>query len=242
MSDIKSLYPFSSSEAKQSGEWEQWVESYEENRRCARAIQKAIEGNYKDNQLGDGSADIIKEFGFNRVNFVLANTIQCASKDHRFSDENRAWAQDFYIPNDSWRKDYCVESHRGLVDIFANQVRRAWDALGLFDSSCCQTESRGAADYTKKVLVLSPKVLKDQYKTPEDQLFLAETGFGCSPTALGRKVFGRFLKDGEKAQFCRNDFLGVISDEHMPKWAKERLEELLPQENGEDQSVTMGGI
>lgn len=39
-------------------------------------------------------------------------------------------------------------------------------------------------------------------------------------------MFGQFLSDGEKTHFYREDFLGEIADEHIPKWARERLAEL----------------
>lgn len=39
-------------------------------------------------------------------------------------------------------------------------------------------------------------------------------------------MFGRFLSDGEKSQFYREDFVGIIADEHIPDWARERLSEL----------------
>ncbi len=92
-------------------------------------------------------------------------------------------------------------------------------------------------DYTGKIVVIAPQYLKDEYKTPEDQLFLATGGFGCSPHARGRKVFGQFLKDGEETCFYREDIIGVLREEHLPEWAEERLQEM--QETEEKQS---GGI
>ena len=80
-------------------------------------------------------------------------------------------------------------------------------------------------DYTGKLLILRDTSLKEEHRNPENQLFLAESGFGCSPTASGRKVYGQFLSDGEKTQFYRQDFIGVIADEHIPDWAREKLEQ-----------------
>ena len=98
-------------------------------------------------------------------------------------------------------------------------------------------------DYTDQVTVLKPTVLKDKFKTPEDQLFLAESGFGCSPDARGQKVFGKFLKDGEETQFNRQDFLGVLQDEYLPDWAKESLAKIHEaQALDEDDGMTMGGM
>lgn len=59
------------------------------------------------------------------------------------------------------------------------------------------------------MLVIRPNWLKDSYKKPEYQLFLADSGFGCSPKASGRKVFGQFLYDGEQTHLDRDDFIGT---------------------------------
>ena len=84
------------------------------------------------------------------------------------------------------------------------------------------------------MLVLKPTILKDEYKTPDFQLFLAEGGFGCSPTARGRKIYGQFLKDGEETNYERQDFLGVLKDEYMPDWAREKLPEKQEQTNEQE--------
>ena len=64
----------------------------------------------------------------------------------------------------------------------------------------------------------------------------------CSPTASVRKVFGKFLKDGENTSFNRSDFLGVIKDECIPEWAAEKLAELEPPDEDESEGITMGGM
>ena len=125
------------------------------------------------------------------------------------------------------------------MDGFISQAREEWDKLGLFDSESC-IESDEPIDYAGKLLILSPNVLKDQYKTPEDQLFYATGGFGCDPTKMGRKVFGFFLKGGEETHFARGDFLGVIKDECIPDWAYDKLNEYEEYSGTEDEG--MGGI
>ncbi len=188
--------------------------------------------------MEDGVQGIIDRYGFDRVNWVLANTIQQKEDDGRFSSANKAWAKQTYIPEDDVRWHFCVESHPGLTDMFVNQARRAWQALGLFDRSHCTEEQ----NYEGKLLVLKPSVLKDEYKAPDYQLFYAEDGFGCSPNARGRKVFGFFLKDGEQTNYDRADFLGVINEDHLPEWAREKLAEMAEPNEGENQDMTMGGM
>ena len=83
----------------------------------------------------------------------------------------------------------------------------------------------GSLDFENKIMVLNPTGIKDEYKTPDYQLFYAQSGFGCSPTARGRQVYGRFLADGEYTHFERSRFLGQLKPELVPDWAKEKVRE-----------------
>ena len=121
-------------------------------------------------------------------------------------------------------KSYQVKAAPSVLDAFVNQARQCWRDLSLYDSGHCEPDSQ-KMDYTGKVLALDPTVLKDRYKTPVDQLFLCEGGFGASSQARGRKVLGRFLSDGERTHYNRADFLGVLREEHLPDWAREKLEQ-----------------
>ena len=131
-----------------------------------------------------------------------------------------------------------MESHPGLTNLFLNQVRRAWQDLGLFDYSACTDDG----EYAQKVLVLRPEALKDEFKSPENQLFFAQNGFGCAANASGRAVFGRFLIDGEAARFNRGDFMGVIKDECLPDWAIEKLHDMGISTDAPEEGPVMGGM
>lgn len=233
----KPLYKQSLRDAIDLGEIERWRDSYRENCDCARAIERAISENYHNNVLQNGTAPILERYGFARVNWVLANTIQ-EKNDGRFSRENKSWAKDFFFPKDDVRWHFCVESHPGLTNLFVDQVRNAWQDLGLFDHRACTQDG----EYAQKVLLLRPDVLKDEFKSPENQLFFAQSGFGCSATAGGRAVFGRFLIDGEAARFNRGDFMGVIKDECLPEWARERLQEMGVSMEAPEEGPVMGGM
>lgn len=231
MAEHKDLYRWSRLEAERSGELNAWVESYSENCICARAIERAISDGYGENRLKkDCAKKVLAEFGFDRVNWVLANTICEGDHDGRYSRENKQWAKQFNVPKDDSFKNYnfAVKSHPGLVDVFTNIVRKEWQALGLYESNQCYPEN---LDYTGKVVAIRPECLKDQYKTAADQLFYAESGNGCRPEALGRKVFGQFLKDGERECFDRSEIQGVVKLELLPAWAQEKLARLSGGEN-----------
>lgn len=227
MADHKSLYIYSKAEAQEHGELELWRESHKENCKCARAIEDAISRSFDGRTLQGGcAAEIISQFGFNRVNFVLSNTIREKSHDGRFSPSNKDWSRGIYVPKNDSNWAFTVESHPAVLDGFINLTRKSWAELGLYDQSHCTDPKEEPQDYTGKVLVVSPHWLKDQYKTPEFQLFYAESGFGCSPTASGRKVFGQFLYDGEQTHLDRGDFIGILKEELLPEWAQEKLTEI----------------
>lgn len=60
------------------------------------------------------------------------------------------------------------------------------------------------------------------YQNPENQLFLAQGGFGCSPITMGRAVVGKFLSDGESVRYNRGDFLGVLKPELVEKYGLDK--------------------
>lgn len=166
MADHKPLYRWSLQDAVTHNEVQDWRDSYRENCDCARAIERAIADQYHDNILENGTKDIIDRYGFDRVNWVLANTLQEKAHDGRFSQDNKRWAKGFFIPSDDVRWHFCVESHPGLTDLFINQTREAWQKLGLFDASHCSEDN----DYAGKLLILKPSVLKDEFKASDYQL------------------------------------------------------------------------
>lgn len=168
-----------------------------------------------------GCADsVIAEYGFDRVNYVLANTIALAASDGRYSDKNKEWARLFQFPKDDHRYAFAMNSHPVLVNGFTDMVRKAYQSLGLFDASHCDNNER---DYTGKIVVIRPDILKDEYKSPDYQLFLVKGGNGARENSIGRKVFGEFLKDGESTHYFRDEIIGVLKDEHLPAWAEEKL-------------------
>ncbi|MBE7100202.1 MAG: DUF3849 domain-containing protein [Clostridiales bacterium] len=245
----KPLYTSSRAEAAEWGENDLWLDSYKENCICARAIELAIRQNYKDNSLAsDCAKKVIEEHGFDRVNWVLANTIQRAGADGRYTEENREWARNFHIPNDweRFRDAFALMSHPGLVNGFTNQARREWDSLKLFTREHVYDESRAGIDYTGKIVAVRADVLKDDCKTPENQLLYATGGFGCKPDTLGTKVYGRYLKDGGKDCFRRSEILGVVKLNLLPEWAQEKFAEFSVEETSEqeqtEETMDIGGI
>lgn len=225
MEDKIQLYTSSQEEAKKYNEVDLWRESYKENVRCARAIEEAIRDNFDGKTLRQNCAEsIIEEFGFARVNFVLANTLREKNWDLRFSEDNFHWAKSIYVPREDTSWMFAVESFPAVVNGFCDQVRKAWRELGLYDRSHCVDMQEEQLDYRDKIVILRGEYFKDEFKAPENQLFLAESGFGCSPNARGQKVYGVFLHDLENTCIQRSDIMGVAKDTCLPEWVHAQLE------------------
>ena len=96
---------------------------------CKEAIEKAIDGNYRGNSLDAKAAaqEVLDQFGPERVQTVLAATVQDKDWDVRISGENKAWAQTVPMPlavdGANRRSRWLVDSHPGLVNLFVDQVR-----------------------------------------------------------------------------------------------------------------------
>lgn len=238
-------YPYSLEEAQRLGkmDMELYRKSNRLNEECAQSIKEAINRNYDGYYLKkDLAKKIIEEYGYARVNFVLANTIQHRKNDGRISRENKEWAKKFFIPKDvdgncDRRNNFEIHIDAALINIFTNQARKENELLGLYNGSQCNSADN--IDFENKLMVLKPINLSDAYKNPDNQMVYCTGGFGCSPTARGRKVFGIFLKDGEKCQYHREDFIGELKPEFMPDWTKEKLKELQSPKNNQIQELPM---
>ena len=86
------------------------------------------------------------------------------------------------------------------------------DSHTLLGRHSCITDSQ-SQNYTGKILVMNYDVLRPEYRSRPNQLWLATGGFGCSPAARGRKIYATSLYDGEHACFSRQDFAGIAKPE-----------------------------
>ena len=225
------LYPYSQADARRLGELSLWEASFQANVSCARDTEAAI----RDYSSTDGSLrpeasqSILDRWGFRRTIFVLANTLRDAAPSYEqyLSAENRQWQKSACIPDDGIHNRYfAVDTAGASLDAFAGQVREAYGKLELFGPEQCEPHSGTDLDYQGKVLVLSPATLKESCWSPQNQLWYAHDGFGCSPTAIGRSIRCTCLGDGETARWNRTDFVGVMKEERLPEWAQDRLVEL----------------
>lgn len=134
MMDKTPLYKYPGDYAREKDELEQYRASHKANVACKDAIETAIRDNYRDNRLGkEGVKQVADQFGYERMFYVLANTVQRKDFDGRISRDNKDWAKTIPVFED---KDYFGDDRRssfevdscnpGLTDIFINQARREY--------------------------------------------------------------------------------------------------------------------
>ena len=92
---------------------------------CKDAIERTIAERFDGRRLPkDTAEEVIKEYGIDRVSYVLANTVAHKQQDARLSDENKEWAKEIE-PYAMWEnRDMIVDTHLAVLNGFINQARR----------------------------------------------------------------------------------------------------------------------
>ena len=128
------VYPYPAEYARDNGEVDKYRISRKANIACKEAIEQAIGDHYADNRLDSAAAvkQVVDAFGYDRVMYVLAVTVQHKSRDGRISDSNKAWAASMPVFEDriDGSADQNVflvvsKSHPGLTDLFVREARKA---------------------------------------------------------------------------------------------------------------------
>lgn len=132
-SDVPVYYePFSY--AKENDEVDLYRTSCRLNSECKQAIHEAIADNYDGMYLGDGVVDqVVRQYGMERVGYILANTLHHKSYDGRFSRGNKEWAEQVSTPEHNadrmtFRTDWVVDSHPAILDGFVTMFREELEA------------------------------------------------------------------------------------------------------------------
>ena len=112
--------------AYEAGELDQYRISRDANMACAEAIEAAISANYADCRLSSEAAlsDVLSRFSPERVQCVLANTIQQKNHDGRISPQLKDWADAISVPPDA-KPGFIVDKvNPGLLSLFAAAFRQ----------------------------------------------------------------------------------------------------------------------
>ena len=121
------VYPHDAAYAAKHDELEAYRASYHANVACKKAIENAINGNYKDWSLDSKSAlaQVTELFSMERIAYVLAATVRHKDWDGRISDTNKTWAKTVPVCDEQNTAAFVVDkAHPGLTDLFLNEVRK----------------------------------------------------------------------------------------------------------------------
>ena len=96
------------------------------SRNCGSDIEKGISTHFDGMHLNtDFIANLYALYGEERMNYVLANTVQMSDGDGRYSPGNKAWAKEININNaEDDRRAFYVNSHPAVLDGFITAYRK----------------------------------------------------------------------------------------------------------------------
>ena len=96
------------------------------NRNCKVDIERGIATHFDGMHLNtDFIANLYALYGEERMNYVLASTVQTSESDGRYSPGNKAWAKEININNaEDDRRTFYVNSHPAVLDGFITAYRK----------------------------------------------------------------------------------------------------------------------
>ena len=119
------IYRNTAAYARENGEIQKWHDSKAENIACRDAVDKAVAENFDGAYLKTETIldTVIGAYGKERVELILAATIQEKAHDGRFSRDNKEWAAS--VPMPEGEKTYLVSdrTHPVLLDSIAKEYR-----------------------------------------------------------------------------------------------------------------------
>ncbi|EOS72246.1 hypothetical protein C817_05677 [Dorea sp. 5-2] len=167
------FYGHTLSYAAEHGEVDRYMESHKFDRECKEAVEETIRQNFDGMHL---KHDIVKplaeKYGAERMAFILANTIQQESWDGRFSRDNKAWASEFYIPENivhgiDMNRELIVGSHPAVLDGFIGMFRR--EALELEKEMSAGQEKAASGQDAQKPETGRPETEQTQKEQAETE-------------------------------------------------------------------------
>jgi len=112
--------------AYEAGELDMYRASRDANMACKEAIEQAISDNFSNNHLSTEAAvtSVFDQFSPERVQYVLANTIQHKDHDGRIHQSLKDWAKEIEVCSDDANSFIVDKVNPGLVSLFVTEVNR----------------------------------------------------------------------------------------------------------------------
>lgn len=123
------VYRQTASYALEADELDIYHASYDANVACKETIEYAISSHYADNRLAAEAAvtSVLEQFSPERVQYVLANTIQQKAHDGRISEKHKAWASGMEVCPENAAFFVVDQANPGLTNLFITEFQRQMD-------------------------------------------------------------------------------------------------------------------
>lgn len=206
-------------EAKEKGIEKEWQKSHKENIRCAKTIEDlGWEDFYRKMEDESVLNDIVDEFGYERISYVLAYTM--FQHQDELTEENALWACEYPFLLDDENADqekhweeFRINCDVDFINYFANDfILLSCDESPLLYADDCVIED----DYTGKIVAISTLCMQADYTFLEHQFHFVIYDF--------REKFGRMhcvsLYDKEPTDLEEHYLLGTVKN--PPNWIKRR--------------------
>ena len=120
------VYRETANYAYEAGELDMYRASRDANMACKEAIEQAISDNFSNNHLSTEAAvtSVFDQFSPERVQYVLANTIQNKDHDGRIHQSLKDWAKEIEVCPDDTNSFIVDKVNPGLVSLFVTEVNR----------------------------------------------------------------------------------------------------------------------
>lgn len=114
-------------------------------------------------------------------------------------------------------EELTIRMREELECVREERAKRQSDGVPFGPEACCAESSK--MNFENQILILNPTFLAPEYRTKEDQMVLAISGFGCTPGRRSHKIYCQSLCDGEKFYIRGYDVLGVLDSQNVSEWA-----------------------
>lgn len=133
-------------------------------------------------------------------------------------------------------EELTIRMREELECVREERAKRQSDGVPFGPEACCAESSK--MNFENQILILNPTFLAPEYRTKEDQMVLAISGFGCTLGRRSHKIYCQSLCDGEKFYIRGYDVLGVLDRQNVPEWAANKAHGIRQKERKARQKFT----
>ena len=171
-------------------------------------------------------------------NYEIINAIHIGDKEIVLGvDMNNADGYFYYVAdyerNDIFEKyDNALvgDSYIELAEVFSDRLKQQIEKVKAQNKDYPDTiitadmcDSKDDKNLEGEIIVIKADALRPEYRTEAYQIVLCTGGHGARADARGNAVFCSYLSSNKRTRFERYDVLGILKQEHYPKWLTEKL-------------------